>query len=199
MVIKDFQEVVHNYLDVFRQGERYFDGDQKRMAYFRKNPLNEDTSEIVVKISTMEHDHIDDRVYSRQIMADHIASLHIDERLQQGAPDIVDAIAHLEVRGNTYFLYGFASRYCNWHNLGEYPIYDLTMRRLLAFFWQEVMQRPLLADDFYQYARFKRWMLAFRSQVMMEGYNFKELDTFIWIYGDKILRDITHKKQLAHL
>ena len=194
MNTQDFQHAIQRYLAVFRSEERYFDDDEKRIAYFKKNPRNEDASEVLMKISTMEHRQIDQLIPSRQIMADHIAALGIDEALQQGAPEIVDAIAHLEVSEHPYFLYSFATRYCNWHTMEAYPIYDPTIHKLLTFYRQASGQADLLTDELYHYPRFKELMVDFRQQLGMEDFNYKEIDKFVWINGDKILRDVTEQE-----
>ena len=189
MLPQDFQEVVQHYVSLFHEKDCYFDDDHKRLAYFCKNPLNEDVSEIIVKISTMEHNQIDDLLCSRRVMAEHIAALHIDAVLQQGLPEVVNSMARLETRHQSYFLYSFASQYCNWHNRSAYPIYDPTIHRLLTFYWQECNHSILLNDDFYDYSRFQGRVTEFRKQVGMEKYDFKELDKFVWIYGNSIVQD----------
>ena len=197
MITQDFQEVAQHYLSLFHQKDYYFNDDNKRIAYFKKNSLNEDVKEIVVKISTMEHEQIDDSMASRRFMADHIASLHIDHALQEGQPEVVEAIAHLDIRGKSHFLYSFASRYCNWHNMAAYPIYDPAVHKLLNFYKQQLTGTDLADDDVYRYSRFKEQMIAFRQYLQMDNYNFKEVDKFIWIYGNTIIRDLT-QKQLAY-
>ena len=194
---KNFQETLQPYLTIFRQEEGYFDDDEKRISYFKNNPLNAEASEVLMKISTMEHRQIDQLLPSRQIMADHIASLQIDEALRQGAPEVVDAIAHLEVRDTPYFLYSFATRYCNWHNMDAYPIYDPTIHKLLTFYRQANGQDALLTDELYHYPRFKELMVDFQQQLAMSDFNFKEIDKFVWIHGDKILRDLTDEIEPA--
>ena len=193
MITQDIQEVAQHYLDLFHQKDCYFSDDQKRIAYFRKNPLNNDVNEIVVKISTMEHEQIDDVMASRRFMADHIASLDIDAALQQGQPEVVEAIAHLDIQGKPHFLYSFASRYCNWHNMEAYPIYDPAIHKLLNFYRQQTIGAELADEEVYVYSRFKEQMIAFRQYLQMDRYNFKEVDKFIWIYGSNIIRDLTQK------
>ena len=195
MTNQEFQRILQPYLNDFSQEEGYFDDDEKRIAYFKQNPANEDTREVVLKISTMEHHQIDQIIQNRQVMADHIASLSIDEALRQGSPEVVADIAHLEMRGKSYFLYSFATRFCNWHNMEAYPIYDLNIHQLLSTYWQEVHQENLLTDALYQYPHFKELMTTFRQEMDMENFNFKEVDKFVWIYGDHILRDFVSQTQ----
>ena len=189
MTNQEFQRILQPYLNDFSQEEGYFDDDEKRIAYFRQNPANEDAKEVVLKISTMEHHQIDQIIQNRQVMADHITSLRVDKALRQGSPEIVADIAHLEMRGKSYFLYSFATRFCNWHSMEAYPIYDLNIHQLLSTYWQEVHQENLLTDALYQYPHFKELMTTFRQEMDMENFNFKEVDKFVWIYGDHILRD----------
>lgn len=182
---------------MFHQKDCYFEDDQKRIAYFRKNPLNEDASEVLVKISTMEHKQIDELFASRQVIADHIVSLHVDVALQQGLLQVVDAIAHLETPQRNYFLYSFATRYCNWHNVTAYPIYDVTTHHLLAFFWRSCQLDTLSDEDFFNYPRFKECMITLREAIGMERYTFKEVDKFIWIFGERILQNVVCKRPLV--
>jgi len=48
-------------------------------------------------------------VRNRQIVADHIVSLNIDEDLQNGSPEIVNKIARVNVGGEKVNLYAFAN------------------------------------------------------------------------------------------
>lgn len=194
MLPQDFQEIVQHYVDLFHEKDYYFDDDQKRLRYFHKNPLNDDVCEIIVKISTMEHHQIDDRLCSRRAMAEHIAALQMDPALQQGRPEVVDAVARLSVHHRDYF-YSFASQYCNWHNPSAYPIYDLSMHNLLTFYWKKCQHTELLNDDLHDYPRFKDRVVEFRKQIGMEKYDYKELDKFVWIYGNHIIQDALRLKQ----
>lgn len=196
---QDFQHIIQPFLNDFSQEEGYFDDDKKRIMYFKNNPLNENSEEIVIKISTMEHNEIDQLINSRRIMGDHIASLSIDAALQQGSPDVVSSIAHLEVRHKPYFFYSFATRYCNWHRMDAYPVYDLAMHKVLEFYWKATDQGTLLTDELFYYPRFKELVVSFRQQLLLDALNFKELDKFIWIYGNRMLREATqHQALLPH-
>ena len=198
MTTQHFLAIVRRYLDIYQPAERFFKSDKATLDYFNKNPLNEDPAEILIKVRAIAHDRLDEWMNDRQSITDHIAALHIDEALRQGSPSVVKDIAHLKLRGHDYFQYSFATRYCNWHNRAAYPIYDLCARKLLSYYWREVQQQPLSDEDFLIYPQFKSRMMTFRDQLGMRDYNFKELDTFIWVYGDRILDEAGSRNEPSY-
>jgi hypothetical protein len=190
MNTQNLSNIIKHYLTLFRGEEGYFEDDEKRTKYFRENPLNNNVDEVILKISAIEHDKLDHILSSRQTMADHIVSLNIDEALAKGEPSIVDSIAHLEENGRQYFLYSFATRYCNWHRKDVYPIYGPTIHKILTYYWQAAKQSTLMDDTLYHYSHFKDLMIKFRKEMLLESLNYKELDKLMWLYGDKILSDL---------
>lgn len=194
MDITIIKEVIAPYLDNFRNAEGYFEDDDRCLRYFRHNPINVDAQEILLKISAMDHTEIDDIVRNRQIVADHIASLQIDDALQQGSPEIVNKIAQIDYGGKTTNLYAFATRFCNWHNIEVYPIYDKTMEKILELFMENINNQKPSREDIFHYPTFKEMMMDMQTSLDLMDYNFKELDKFIWISGKQILQDLTEKR-----
>lgn len=184
------KSVIAPYLKKFRDGEGYFEDDKRCINYFRQNAANVDAHEILLKISAMDHSEVDDLVGNRQIVADHIASLHIDDALQKGSPDIVNKIGRINIGEKEVNLYAFATRYCNLHNMEAYPVYDITMEQILARYMARVKQHKPSSEEFLHYPRYKEMMTEFRNSLELTTYNFKEIDKFIWIHGKHILQDL---------
>lgn len=178
------------YMQTFSQKEGYFEDDIRVMEYFKNHPENTDVTEVVLKVSAVQHPEIDHVVKSRSVVAKHIVALQIDGRLQEADAQLVNDIAHLDYENRQYYLYPFASRYCNYHRPADYPIYDSTIEKILKIYYEHVQEEKISDEALKDYSSFKQYMLDFRSALNMEQYNFKEIDKFVWIYGDDILEEI---------
>lgn len=110
--------------------------------------------------------------------------------LRSKDPEVVDLIASLVLNKHKFFLYHFASRYCNYHFPNDCPIYNEFTRKIFAdlhpddFLWSQSDQEKL------NYQSFKVFMERFRHQSDLEALNYFELDKFIWIHGEDILADL---------
>jgi len=184
------KKVLEPYLTDFTNKEGYFEDDKRCIQYFNHNPANVDAKEVVLKISAMDHTEVDDLVNNRQMVADHIVSLDIDNGLQKGSPEIVHHIADIQVSGKKVNLYAFATRYCNWHNMEAYPIYDMIMEGVLELYMEKVKNEKISEKDFFHYPRYKEILTAFRNSLDLVNLNFKEIDKFFWINGKKIITEL---------
>lgn len=183
--------ILKTYMGQFSREEGYFEDDIRVMDYFKSHPQNTDVTEVVLKLSAVQHPEIDHIVKSRSVVAKHIVGLQIDERLQKGEARVVNEIARLELDHQSYFLYAFATRYCNYHRPNDYPIYDTTIEKILKLYFEHVLGEKLTEQQIKDYPTFKNCMLTLREELNMNQYNFKEIDKFVWIYGDTILREIS--------
>lgn len=127
-------------------------------------------------------------VFDVQKLARHIAALGIDSLLKTGAPEAVCRIADLEL-GRAKVLLSFATKYCSWHNLAAYPIFDSNVDRCL---W-EYKKR----DEFVEWGysdldsgtassrchKFLQIVAAFRKHYDLESVTFKQLDKFLYRKG----------------
>jgi hypothetical protein len=57
-------------------------------------------------------------------VAKHICDLDIDQKIEQGLPEVVNQIASVEIAGKKRCNYSFATKFCSFHVPGAYPKFD---------------------------------------------------------------------------
>jgi hypothetical protein len=151
---------------------------------------NDDHAHVLLKVVTLN------RLYSTNILAVHDVAKHIYERAQGidsalavGSPEIVDEIAKVTIRttGAVRSNYSFATKYCSWHNLTSYPIWDSRVDRYLRSLRGTTFAKFLNAhgDLWMHYREFVEIMTAFRDHYKLGLFNFKDIDKFLWFCGEK--------------
>jgi len=121
----------------------------------------------------------------------HKNAQEIDSALALGLPDIVNRIASVVVSlgKRPFYHYSFASKYCSWHNLNAYPIYDIHVDNYL---WSLKGQGRftdaafLFRESLKDYPTFFRIMTAFRKYFGLESLSFKEIDKFLYLDGGEL-------------
>lgn len=185
--IKIEKEFIDKQLSLFSQTQA--ESDQAIMQLIQKFPENLNLSHILPKVCVINS------IYGANIlatykMAKHIERLNIDKMLKSGDTGVVDMIAVLEVvPGKTRCFYSFATKYCNWHQQGKFPIFDSIVEN---FLWQAnklhkfslVQKRAELRV----YPKYKAFMDDFIRCFGLQSYNYKELDMALWQYGKNLMR-----------
>ena len=127
---------------------------------------------------------------AKQIVKNHAL---IDAWLSAGEDDVVKAICGFVVRNN----YSFATKYANWHNHLDFPIYDSFVCELLCRLRQCAM--PDLFDkkeDLKDYACFRKVLQKVVSHFNLtfckdpngkDGINYKLLDKFLWALSNFVI------------
>ncbi len=191
MTLSDqFLHDIQSFQQAFEKEEGYFEDDIRVFDYFKKYPANTDENEVILKISATPHGDLDKLIKSRSSVAKHIISLQIDGPLRDKDEKIVNAIARFEHDYQHYNLYSFATRYCNYHFPDEYPIYDTHAEKILTAYFAKIKEQKLDEQEITYFPLFKKRMLILRDELKLEKYNFKELDKFIWINEDAILKSM---------
>jgi hypothetical protein len=139
------------------------------------------------------------RLYSTQIFAVYDVASHInrwakdvDIGLSEGAPEVVDKIAMVTISssGKQRANWSFASKYCSWHNQASYPMWDSRVRRYLICLnkhLRSVNETPFAhPDGWTHYRKFRDLIAAFSERYKLGSFNFKEIDMFLWKYGEKL-------------
>ena len=68
-------------------------------------------------------------------MALHIRDLNIDKKLQACSSEVVHEIPRLEMKdGKVRNFYSFATKYCHFHSMDDYPMYDYHVSKLLVHY-----------------------------------------------------------------
>ncbi len=124
-------------------------------------------------------------------MAKHIQKLGIDDALISGDPHIVNKIAvghgiHSSKTKKELNFYSFATKYCNWHNLEQYAIYDSFVEKILLAYKKQDNFTEFTKDGLRDFMTFKRVIQDFMCFYDLSSHNLKEIDKFLWIYGKEM-------------
>jgi hypothetical protein len=174
-------------------GDFHADGipDQALKELFSQYPHNDSHAHVLLKVAALNS------LYGAGVRAVYDVALHIyrqapeiDAGLKIGAPDIVDRIAkghnvRLRKTGKEIHFWCFATKYCCWHNPTSYPIWDARVCRYLRSLKKTEYAKFAHPDAWERYADFQNLMIGFRTQAKLESCTFKEIDEFLWTYGEK--------------
>lgn len=170
--------IVKRFIRQFEQNERYYEADKAITKLINAFPSNSDLSAVLIKVTTIN------KLYSTNIMAPfdvakHIVSLNLDHKIASGQLSAVNSIRHVCISGIKKDFYSFATKYCNWHNLEAYPIYDSFVEKSLRYF-------KCISDDIRIYKNLKVSIDRFQSQNNITEFTYKQIDKFLWMYGKTI-------------
>jgi hypothetical protein len=180
-------ELVDKYIDKFKQDDRYHSADQAIRKLFVAFPDNKKLEDILLKISVI-NDLYSTNILGTYNMAKHIQNMQIDEGLKIGDPLIVNKIAlghGIKTKKNNKELnfYSFATKYCNWHNLEDYAIYDSFVEKVLLAYNKKDSFSSFIKSDLKDFIKFKQIINDFILFYGLTRQNLKMVDKFLWIYG----------------
>ena len=169
---------VKRFIRQFEQNERYYEADKAITNLIHAFPSNSDLSAVLIKVTTIN------KLYSTNIMAPfevakHIASLRLEHKIATGQLSAVNSIRHVCISGIKKDFYSFATKYCNWHNLEAYPIYD-------SFVEKSLRQFKCITGNIRIYKNLKASIDYFRSQNDITEFTYKQIDKFLWMFGKTI-------------
>jgi hypothetical protein len=150
--------------------------------FFNNNKQNVDREIIIIKtilINSLYWTNLKKQIK----VAEHILKVQIDVDLEKGSSSAVKKICDEYIEnGKKRQILSFASKYCHFHNKDQYPIYDkyviMALKKLYG--WEETRERD--------YEAFIEAINSFRKNIDSE-INLEEIDTFLWLYGQKIELD----------
>lgn len=145
---------------------------------------NDNIEDILIKCSSL-NDFYSTNIFDIHTVAQHILSLHIDERLKDGDLSLVNDIAHVEVNGKDHFFYSFATKYCSHHQPEQYAIYDNYVEKVLLSM-NSRKHKPFAnfkREDLKDYETYMSVIKAFQERFGLMGYNIKQLDQYLWQLG----------------
>jgi len=183
-------DLIEEYLNKFKDYERYYLADQAIINLFEKFPENRKLEDILLKISVINNLY-STNIFGTFIMAKHILKLQIDNALRAGDPKVVNNIAtghgipKPKGNGDRNF-YSFATKYCNWHNKDNYPIYDRFVQKILLAYREKDAFSDFNNSDLKDFSKFKQIIADFISKYSLTGHTLKEIDKFLWIYGQTL-------------
>lgn len=143
---------------------------------------NDCIEDILIKCSSL-NDFYSTNIYDIHTVAQHILSLHIDERLEKGDHSLVNDIAHVDVKGKDHFFYSFATKYCSHHQPERYAIYDSYVEKVLLSMNKREHFANFKREDLKDYETYMSVIRAFQQRFGLMQYNIKQLDQYLWQLG----------------
>ncbi len=143
---------------------------------------NDNIEDILIKCSSL-NDFYSTNIFDIHTVAQHILSLHIDERLEKGDRSLVNDIAHVEVNGKDHFFYSFATKYCSHHQPKQYAIYDSYVEKVLLSMNSRKHFANFTREDLKDYETYISVIRAFQQNFGLMQYNIKQLDQYLWQLG----------------
>jgi len=143
---------------------------------------NDNIENILIKCSSL-NDFYSTNIFDIHTVAQHILSLKIDERLENGDLSLVDEISHVEVNGKVHTFYSFATKYCSHHNPERYAIYDSYVEKVLLSMNSRNHFMDFKQEELKMYDTYMRVIKAFQQRFGLMQYNIKQLDQYLWQLG----------------
>lgn len=143
---------------------------------------NDNIEDILIKCSSL-NDFYSTNIFDIHTVAQHILSLKIDERLEDGDLSLVDEISHVEVNGKVHTFYSFATKYCSHHNPERYAIYDSYVEKVLLSMNSRDHFMKFKQEELKVYETYMRVIKAFQQRYGLMQYNIKRLDQYLWQLG----------------
>ena len=143
---------------------------------------NDNIEDILIKCSSL-NDFYSTNIFDIHTVAQHILSLKIDERLEDGDLSLVDEISHVEVNGKLHTFYSFATKYCSHHNPERYAIYDSYVEKVLISMNSRDHFMKFKQEELKVYETYMRVIKAFQQRYGLMQYNIKRLDQYLWQLG----------------
>ncbi|MBQ7853372.1 MAG: hypothetical protein IJ352_02775 [Muribaculaceae bacterium] len=185
---------VQKYLDAWDNLDDCVSHEVALTLLFSTYPNNTEVSEVLIKCLVL-NDFYSAGVRSIDIqkMAEHIVSCNIDNGLKNGDWSVVDKISKC---GNRNY-YSFATKYCNWHNQTNYPVYDSFVDDVL---WALNKNKCLFKyrhnlKSYSEYGKALKSLVNIYNlqSVMSDNYkykvNYKILDKYLWLLGKNFFGD----------
>lgn len=143
---------------------------------------NDNIEDILIKCSSL-NDFYSTNIFDIHTVAQHILSLHIDERLKNGDLSLVNDIARVEVNENKHFFYSFATKYCSHHQPEHYAIYDSYVEKVLLSINSRKHFANFKREDLKDYDTYMSVIRAFQQHFGLMKYSIKRLDQYLWQLG----------------
>lgn len=101
-----------------------------------------------------------------------------------GDVTLVNDIAKVTIdNGPVKNFYSFATKYCSYPKLLDFPIYDSYVDRLLRYFRDVDGFYSFSNDDLKDYVKFKHILLEFGNFYDLAPYTLKDIDKYLWQLG----------------
>lgn len=171
------------FLDYWKSLPKYFNQEKALDKLFLKLcPYNFKMEDILIKCSAL-NDFYSTNIFDIHAVAQHILSLEIDIRLDEGDKSLVNDIAHVVVNGRDHFFYSFATKYCSHHQPLRYAIYDSYVEKVLLAMNKREHFANFKREELKDYETYMSVIRAFQQRFGLMNYNIKEMDQYLWQLG----------------
>jgi len=174
-------DFVQSYILRFDQ-ENFGITDKAIARLIQAFPYNNCLEDVLLKVAAINSLYATN-IYAIVDVAKHIYELQIDSALLQGSIELVDKIATVKVGDKIRRNYSFASKYCSWHALHIYPIYDSFVDQILWAYQKQESFATFKREELLQYPRYREILNKFREYYGLKQFGYKDLDKFLWLYG----------------
>lgn len=162
-----------------------------RFLFLEAYPNNTVYEEILAKVLILNVFY-STRIMAPKAVAQKISDCKIDKRIQKGDTGVVNDIAQITFQTKTDKIkercfYSFATKYCCNSNPESYPIYDKNVAYILKQYKKQDKFCKFKNDDLKDYNKFKEIINKFRDYYGLNELNYRDLDRFLWIYGNEKL------------
>lgn len=177
---------VKKYLLLWNSLENYTLQENALKKLFTKTyPLNGDTDDVLIKVCAL-NDFYSTNIFSPFTVAKHIVDLKIDGNLAKDDLEIVNKIASVKMNGGKSInFYSFATKYCSHHKPTVYPIYDSYVEKILIYLKKKDSFADFSRNDLRSYVKFKDILLKFRKYYVLQQFDLKQIDQYLWQAGKK--------------
>ncbi len=185
-IIKPSDAIINEYLKKWDSLDNYVLQESSLKKLFSQTyPLNVEMDDVLIKVCSL-NDFYTTNIFSPFIVAKHIVSLKIDDRLKNNDLELVNDIAKIKVNGKKERnFYSFATKYCSHHKPKVYPIYDSFVEKLLIHFKREDKFYKFKKSDLKNYPEYKNVLIEFQKFYGLVNYNLKDIDKYLWQAGKK--------------
>lgn len=185
-IIKPSDTIINEYLKKWDSLDNYVLQESSLKKLFSQTyPLNVEMDDVLIKVCSL-NDFYTTNIFSPFIVAKHIVSLKIDDRLKNNDLELVNDIAKIKVNGKKERnFYSFATKYCSHHKPKVYPIYDSFVEKLLIHFKREDKFYKFKKSDLKNYPEYRNVLVEFQKFYGLVNYNLKDIDKYLWQAGKK--------------
>ncbi len=187
-IMSKFDASLKKYLDIFANQEMYFVNDLRNMELFQKIPLNTNAEDIQTKLSAINDSDVRHNAIMDDVIA-HILNLNIDERIKKNDLTVVEDIAHINAKGQSFNLLHFASVYCNFHKPEVFPVYS---EQHIDFYRRYITENklPLDPEKINTYDVFSKALNDLVERLGITGkMNYLQLRKFGWLYAESVVKE----------
>ena len=177
-------DLLQQYAKRFDEDMRYGIADQAIAKLFKQLPYNQELKDVLLKVSVINQLY-NTNIYATVAMAKHVHELKIDSDLESHSLEVVNRIAEVAISGKKYQFFSFATKYCSWHDQGNYPIFDSFVEKLIVGYRDQYKFEKFKTSDLRKYSRFKEVIESFQRHFGLLDFGFKKIDKFLFMYGRK--------------